>query len=191
MDQRIATLQPMLDSMTDVLNELTPDEAELPTPCPSMNVEQMAEHLAVWVQVFDGAVNDTPLTIDPTTHVVGPDRAAVFAASAGSIMDGLRRRGHDRMMTMTADPMPGEFILNMLLMEYVGHGWDLAQATDRPVRFTTEQAEVALTAAQAIILPEYRGTGMFDAEVTPPPDAAPIDRLAAFLGRDPGWSRRR
>ncbi len=188
MDTRIDTLDTMLQTMADQLAALDPAHGALPTPCAEMTVEDLAEHLAVWIQVFAAAVNDTGVDGDPADHRVGEDRAAVFAKAAAETLDGLRRNGVDRMMTMTSDPIPGELVLNMLLMEYVGHGWDLAQATGTPVPYDAEQAEVALAAAQAIIQPEYRGPHLFDAEVDPGPDATAIDRFVGFLGRDPQWS---
>lgn len=75
-------------------------------------------------------------------------------------------------MTMTSSPLPGEFVVNMLLMEYVGHGWDLCRATGRESPYSDHEADAALTAAQAILQPQYRGTGMFEAEVNVADDAA-------------------
>jgi hypothetical protein len=46
----------------------------------------------------------------------------------------------------------------------------------------------ASAAAQAIIQPQYRGTGMFDHEADTGPNPTPLDQLAAFLGRNPHWS---
>ncbi|MEL7157312.1 MAG: TIGR03086 family metal-binding protein [Actinomycetota bacterium] len=188
MDQRINVLETMLDKMTGQLAALDPRQDDQPTPCPSMTVGDLAEHLAVWMQVFAATTNDTPLDIDPLTHRVGPDRADVFAAAAAETVGGLRRSGHDRLMTMHGDQLPGELVLNMLLMEYVGHGWDLARATRSPLPYTEAEATVALDAAQAIIQPDYRGPELFDAEVAVASGAPAIDRLVGFLGRDPAWS---
>jgi len=39
-----------------------------------------------------------------------------------------------------------------------------------------------------MLKPEYRGPGKtFGYEVEVSDDAGPVDRLVAFLGRDPGW----
>ena len=91
-------------------------------------------------------------------------------------------------MTMTSSPLPGEFVVNMLLMEYIGHGWDLCRATGQASPYSDHEATAALTAARAILQPQYRGTGMVEAEVIVPDDAAPMDRFVAFLGRDPHWT---
>lgn len=188
MDERIDTLAAMFDKTHDLLTEIDGTEHELATPCADYRVGELLEHLAVWVQVFDGAVNDRPLPFDPSSHRIEAGFGEVFAAAAESILAGLRDRGFDREMTMTEHPMPGEFILSMLLMEYVGHGWDLCRSTGRAVPFTEHEAATALAAASTIIAPEYRGTGMFDAIVEVPADAPAIDRYVGFVGRDPQWT---
>ncbi|MEA2686905.1 MAG: hypothetical protein QOE93_2100 [Actinomycetota bacterium] len=71
-------------------------------------------------------------------------------------------------------------------MEYLGHGWDLATATDQTHPATEEQAEAALARAEQTLPAQYRGDGMPFGHAVDVPDTAPaIDRLAAFLGRTP------
>lgn len=187
MDTRLDTLASMLDKTAALVNDVGPDQHRLATPCADFDVAALLNHLAVWIQVFEGAVNDTTPDFDPFSHQVEGDVGETLERSSKSMIAGLRARGFDRMMTMTADPIAGEFILNMVLMEYIGHGWDLARATGRPVPYGDDEAAVALAAAQAIIEPEYRGTGMFGAESDVGDEASQIDRFVAFLGRDPGW----
>ena len=173
----------MLHAFEQVVRSVRPDQLELPTPCDDFNVGDVLSHVAVWVQVFDGAVNDRELDFDPMTASVDAGWGDVLNRAGASIVAGLRERGIDREMVMTANPMPGEFILNMLLMEYVGHGWDLAWALGIAPPHTDAEAEIALAAAQAIIQPQYRGTGMFDEIVEASADASAHDRFAGFLGR--------
>lgn len=186
MDERLDTLASMLDTTSELLADLDGRDLGLATACPDLAVDGLLDHLAVWVQVFAGSATGVPVTFDPLTHHEGGDRAATFAGSAASLLQGLRYHGHDRPMTLRSDPLPGEFVLNMVLSEYIGHGWDLARATGRPVPYGDREASVALDAAQAIIRPEHRGT-MFGPEITVRVDAPPLDRFVAFLGRDPAW----
>ncbi len=188
MDNRIDILDSMFTKTTEVLRSVASNQHGRTTPCGDFDVAAVLNHIAVWVQVFESSVNDTPLPFDPVTHTVTTDWADIFAASSARITDGLRANGFDRPMTMTSSPLPGEFVVNMLLMEYVGHGWDLCRATGRESPYSDHEADAALTAAQAILQPQYRGTGMFEAEVNVADDAAPMDRFVAFLGRDPRWT---
>lgn len=187
MDDRIDTLDAMLDATATLVAEIGDDELDRPTPCAELDVDGVIDHLTVWVQVFAGAADDTPVAFDPFTHHATGDRPATFAAAGRQLVAGLRAHGVDRPMTMTADPLPGQLVLHMVLSEYVGHGWDLARATGRPVPFDDHQAAVALDSARAIIRPEYRETGMFGPEVDVADDAPVLDRFVAFLGRDPAW----
>jgi uncharacterized protein (TIGR03086 family) len=188
MDNRIDILDNMFTKTTNVLRGVTSDQHGRATPCGEFDVAGVLNHIAVWVQVFDSSVNDTPLPFDPMRHTVTTDWADTFEESCARIIEGLRTKGFDRPMTMTSSPLPGEFVVNMLLMEYVGHGWDLCQATGQAPPYSDDEADAALTGAQAILQPQYRGTGMFEAEVSVPADATPMDRFVAFLGRDPRWT---
>jgi uncharacterized protein (TIGR03086 family) len=187
MDSRIDILDHMFTKTKTVLRSVASDQHGRVTPCGDFDVAALLNHIAVWVQVFDSSVNDAPLPFDPMAHTVTADWADTFAASSARIIEGLRTNGFDRPMTMTSSPLPGEFVVNMLLMEYIGHGWDLCQATGQASPYSDHEADAALIGAQAILQPQYRGTGMFEAEVSVPDDAAPMDRFVAFLGRDPGW----
>lgn len=87
-----------------------------------------------------------------------------------------------------SNPMPGEFILNMMLMEYVGHSWDLAQAAGLDLAHNEAESATALQAAQTIVQPEHRGA-MFGPAIEPADNATTIEKYACFVGRDPHWSR--
>lgn len=188
MNEQLTQLDSMLSKTAALIAGVGSEKYSLATPCGEFDVEALLEHMAVWIQVFDSAVNDRPLGFDPNSVRVGDAGAEVFARSATSIIDGLAERGSDRPMTMTTDPIPGVLVLNMLLMEYIGHGWDLCRATGSAVPYSDDEAVVALAAAEAIIEDQYRGTGMFDQKVDVGLQATPVEKLMGFLGRDPHWA---
>ncbi len=190
-DSRIDVLDSMLSKTASALNAINDRHFDLSTPCEDFTVADLLNHVAVWIQVFDGAVNDFKVAFDPMTHRINKGHVATFANASESIMRGLRSRGFDRPMTMTQDPMPGEFILNMLLMEYVGHAWDLTQAIGQAAPHSDDEARAALTAAQEIIMPQYRGTGMFGEETSVRDTATPIEKYVAFIGRNLEWKTRK
>ena len=158
-----------------------------PTPCAGWNVAAVLEHLALWAPLFDAAVHGRPAPYDPAGHRVPGGWAGIVAGAGPSIVDGLRAGGTGQLCSLAGgDPIPGEMVLDMLLAEYIGHGWDLCRAIGLDPPYPPAEAEVALAAAEAILGPEYRGGELFGAEVEVPPGAPAIDRLMAFLGRDPG-----
>ncbi|WP_203737739.1 hypothetical protein [Actinoplanes italicus] len=84
---------------------------------------------------------------------------------------------------------PGSVVVDMLLIEAVTHGWDLARAIGRPWQPDEATAARALAFYRATIKPQWRGPGMaFGYEVPVADDAPMIDRVVAFSGRDPEWT---
>jgi len=175
-------------SCGDLMRAAGGDELSFRTPCPDFDVAALLSHLAVWVQVFDASVNDGEVEFDPRSHHIASGWPELFDTARVNILKGLTTRGIDRAMTMTATPLAGEFVLNMMLCEYIAHGWDLAMAMGRPQPFSEREATVALEAVTAILRPEYRGPNMFDTMVEVPTDAPAIDRFVGFIGRVPHWT---
>jgi len=188
MTTQIEHLESMMNKTAQLMIDIDRDQLADPTPCRDFDVRALLEHLATWVQVFDSAVNETALPFDPSDHRIDEGWAQILQAAAARIVSGLSERGIDRPMAMTSDPIPGSFVLNMMLMEYIGHGWDLARATGTVSPFSDAEATVALNAAQTIIQPEHRGTAMFDHPVPVNEDSDPTKAFVAFTGRDPHWA---
>ncbi len=191
MDDDLDTLQAAFDRTAELLDGLDPSLLDRPTPCAGYTVGALADHVGGWVRVFERAVNDQPQEPDPEGWRGEGHWAESFRASTATILDGLRERGADRPMVMVADPMPGTMILDMMRMEYVGHGWDLAVATGREPAYPDEAVAMASDAAHRMIQPEHRGPDSFFGPVVEVhADAAPVDRYVGFLGRDPSrWGR--
>jgi hypothetical protein len=55
--------------------------------------------------------------------------------------------------------MPGEMALNMILWEYVVHGWVLARATGQPWSPPAGAVGQSLEFAPAMLTPGYQGDG--------------------------------
>ena len=86
--------------------------------------------------------------------------------------------------------MAGDGVLAMALGEYIIHAWDLASATGQTYAAPEAAVGPAHEFLRGMVAPEYRGpdSNFFDDEVPVGDDAAPLDRLLGFAGRDPQWS---
>ncbi len=158
----------------------------LPTPCEGLTVGDLVDHVLGWVQVFAAASTGAPHHGDPDEHERGAEPAEEFRATAARLVAGWNELGFDRKVTMTGGEVPASMAFTMTLMEYMGHGWDLAVATDQPLPFTDAQAAAFLPRAEMTLLPDYRGPGTPFGVVVAVPDTAPaVDRLVGFLGRTP------
>ena len=155
------------------------DQAGLPTPCAEYDVARLVDHLVGWATSFAARVTGGTFEGDPNDFHAGADPTGEFHAGAQTIVAAYRAGRPE------AEGLP----VGLLLMEYVGHGWDLATATGQPVTFTAAEAEPALKMGQQMLKPEYRGPGQaFGLEAEAGEAAGSVDRLVAFLGRSPGWT---
>lgn len=187
----IDLLEAVLDKTATLLDGVTPDQYSDPTPCTDYDVRTLVNHITGWVQVFAEGANGSTFEGDPTAHVAGDDPGAEFRRSAARIVEGWRTHGVDREVALLGGgKMPGQPVLNMTIMEYLTHGWDLATATGQPVPFTEDEAAAALDRAQATLPEQYRGEGQsFGHIVDVPPSAPAVERFIGFMGRDPAAAR--
>src|SRR5205814_713375 len=85
--------------------------------------------------------------------------------------------------------LPGTLVINSLIAEVLGHGWDFGKATGRSWTPDPAVSEQTLAALTPVVLPEYRGAGKpFGPEVEVPGHASSLDRFVAFTGRAPDWT---
>jgi uncharacterized protein (TIGR03086 family) len=75
--------------------------------------------------------------------------------------------------------------VNILSLEFLFHAWGFARATGRDVVVSEPVADYALELAGKVITPEAHGYAGFADSVETPADAAVLDRLIAFTGRQP------
>ena len=73
---------------------------------------------------------------------------------------------------------------NLALSEMLTHTWDLARATGQRMVADDIDVDAVLAGMKHTLKPETRQSS-FAPEMPAPNEAPPIDRLAAFLGRQP------
>jgi uncharacterized protein (TIGR03086 family) len=174
----IDLLESVLDETEATIASVTPGQEHLPTPCPEFDVARIVDHLVGWANSFAARLSGRSVTADPNDYRVGGNSATEFHQAAQTIIGAYREGGEQ------SQKLP----LGFITMEFLVHGWDLATAIGSSVRFQPAAADLALVTGRTMLQPEYRGPGKsFGYEVEVPDAAGPVDRLVAFLGRDPGW----
>lgn len=157
---------------------VTHDQGHLPTPCPDFDVARLVDHLVGWADSFAARLTSRSVEGDPNAYRAGADPATEYQTATRAIIGAYRD---------DAEPSR-QLPLGVILMESLVHGWDLAIATGQPVTFSLAAADAALDAGKQMLKPEYRGPDKaFGNEVDAPEGAGPVERLVAFLGRDPQW----
>ncbi len=77
----------------------------------------------------------------------------------------------------------GERLAAYLVIEVVGHAWDIAGALERTLTISEELAGQVLEVARSFSEETLRAPGMFGPEQQAPDGATPLVELVSFLGR--------
>jgi uncharacterized protein (TIGR03086 family) len=172
-----------------VLRHAGPPDWAAPTPCRGWDVHALVNHLvneqrwapevlrgATLAEVGDRFDGDL-LGRDPLAAWLDASAAAWRAWTAPGALD--------RPVQVTAGPLPARVYGWEMTVDVAVHGWDLAVALGRPSPLGDDLAE-ALLAETGPSMAQWRADGLLAAPVPPAPDAGPVDRLLAWLGREPG-----
>ena len=174
-------LDEVLASTCVVLEGIGADDWARPTPCRDFDVSDLVDHVMTWSTTYAERVGRST----PTDHVdghrsddgTGHPAALRLRELAPIIVTGYRSDSEG------SRALP----LGIVLLDYLGHTWDLAVATGQELRVPDSAVDRALEAGRTMLTPENRGDS-FAPEVPVADDATALERLVAFLGRDPGWT---
>jgi uncharacterized protein (TIGR03086 family) len=190
--QVVADSDRLVDAVQRLVDGVRADQWTAPTPCAEWNVRQLLHHLTngnvIFGRIASGERGPGSITDEErATDWLGDDPAAGFRAAGKLMHDAFMTPGflEARFETPFMGEASGMTIVHMRMNEQLVHGWDLAHATGQRADFPDELAEEALRLWQQRLGDRPR-TGMpFGEPVHLPDDAPAIDRLAAFLGRQP------
>jgi uncharacterized protein (TIGR03086 family) len=168
----------VLDETEAIIAAVRPEQLHGSTPCSDYDVADIINHLVGWARSFAARFTGVAATEDPNEYRTGAHPAVEFHKAAETIV------GAYRTAAEPTNQLPAGFIV----MEFLTHGWDLAAATNRSANFPADAAELGLETARGMLKPEYRGSA-FLPEFEVLPTAGAVDRLVAFMGRNPGWQQ--
>jgi uncharacterized protein (TIGR03086 family) len=169
-----------------LLQNTTNDVLDNPTPCAKWAVRDLLNHIVGGGYMIGNALqgNAAPATADAPTDLVGNDPLVAWDGAFTVFSEGIDTPGAlEREVELPFGTMTGGMLLEILKFDLLVHAWDLATATDQPFDPPADVVEPASATAQMMINPDLRTGDPFGPEVTPPTDASPIERLAAFTGR--------
>ena len=161
-----------------VLQRLTEEDLSRPTPCTEYTVGDVGQHLVrsmVLLASVAGQQIDTPATGTPDTTV---------AATAEAALAAWRHRGLAGSVAVGRSVLPASLAVEIIPLELLVHGWDIAHATGYDIDVTPEVAAYVLDRARELITEDKRGRS-FAAEVPAGAEATVLQRLIAFTGRAP------
>lgn len=180
--EQLDELGPLLGG---VASGIAADRLESPTPCADFTVRGVLGHMITGATQFAAAfLGDAPPAVGPDV-AEGPDVVARAGAALGDLIGAIRSPGAlDRTVASPFGALAGDAFARFVVLDGLVHGWDLAVATGQ-----TYEPSDALVAdvdafARDAIAPAMRDGDTFAAAVDAPASATPIERLAAFTGRD-------
>jgi uncharacterized protein (TIGR03086 family) len=182
-------LEPSIRYALGVVLAVSPELLSRPTPCQEWDLRMLLRHAceslaAVHEGTRAGRVGLAPAEED--ADVMG-DPARAFRIRAGALLDtwtGQRER--PTVLDIAGCPLSGSLMASAVALEMAVHGWDISQACGRGEPIPPLLAvELLLTAP--LLVPADDRYPLFAAPVAIAATASPSDRLAAFLGRTPGY----
>ena len=161
-----------------VLRRLTEDDLARPSPCTEYTVGEVGQHL-VRSMVLLASVAGERLG----SPAAGPLEGQV-TATAEAALAAWQRRGLGGSVAVGRSTVPARLAVEIIPLELLVHGWDIARATGSQIDIAPEVADYVLGRARELITEDKRGRS-FAAEVPAGPTATNLERLIAFTGRVP------
>jgi len=187
-DDPIAMLSRALNQAGAVIAGVRPEQAAMPTPCPSWDVRTLVNHVVDEIRRFAEMTN-TGKRGTSEGDVIGDNWMDAYRVAADSLLAAWQQPGAmDRTHRMPGGEIPASWAVGQHITELVIHTWDIAKATGQPTDLDPQLGHLAFEWAVDNLRPECRGdetTGHhIGPEVTVRDDAPLYERLATFSGRD-------
>jgi len=187
-------LGPATSQLARIVREVRDDQLTAATPCRDTTVGDLLDHVDGVAMAFTATATKTRL----------PEGQGQASADASRLADDWRTRIPARLaalaqawqddsawtgMTQAGGlDLPGELAGVIALDEVIVHGWDIAVASGQDFHCEPELAAAALGFARQAAARNPEGTpGLFGPPVPVPAQAAVLDQLLGFTGRDPAW----
>lgn len=175
-----------LDQTGRIVEGIQPDQLASPTPCSEWDVKTLVAHLVAGNLNSAARAEGKPPQADDSEDLLGDNPAQAYRQSAEAAKRAWRQPGRlDQLYEMPMGTLPGRAVLSIRLLESVAHGWDLARGTGQAPTYDDDIVQAALDVAQANLGGERPAGFPFAPVVETSGNLPAIDRLAAFLGRQP------
>jgi len=185
-ENMISLLRRVVPVTSRLIAAVPTDAWSAPTPCEDMTTLELVGHIVAAIEQFTDVAEGMPLDPSAQRPLTAEDARQEFDAASERALASWSAPGvGDRLYDMPWGEEPGARLIGFLVIEELGHGWDLARATDQDPAFADDVVIATLDMARAYDDESIRVPEMFGPVVEIADDARPIDRLAAYLGRRP------
>jgi uncharacterized protein (TIGR03086 family) len=174
----VTQLEALGPHLGGVVAGISPDQLDAPTPCADFTVRGVLEHMLTGATAFAAAYRGQEAAAPDLSDPLGD-----FGEVLGDLVSAISAPGAlDQTVAAPFGELPGETFARFVVLDGLVHGWDMASATGQAYEPPDELvAEADAFARQA--LDPLRDGQTFAAATDPKADASPMERLAAYTGR--------
>jgi uncharacterized protein (TIGR03086 family) len=166
-----------------VLRRLTEDDLPRPSPCAEYTVGEVGHHVVRSMVLLASVAGEQTAADSAAGPAAGPLEEQV-TVTAEAALTAWRRRGLGGSVAVGRSTLPASLAVEIIPLELLVHGWDVARATGQHIEVPPEVAGHVLNRARELITEDKRGRS-FAAEVPVGQEATVLQRLIAFTGRVP------
>lgn len=185
----IGGLSQALDATGVLVAGVGPKQWAAGTPCTGWTVRDLVHHVVAGNRLFAEVLSGVDLGVAVSrvsSDQLGEDPVGSYTASARELVDAFSAPDVlSRTVTVPFGTVPGQVALHLRIVEALVHGWDLGTATGQRLQAPADlvESELHFTRGALATVPIERSP--FGPPQPVAAEAAPIDRLAALLGRSP------
>ena len=165
-----------------VLGRLTADDLSRPTPCAEYTAGDVGRHV-VRSMVLLASVAGEQIG-EPAADLAAGLLEEQVTVTAEAALAAWRRRGLGGTVAVGRSSLPASLAVEIIPLELLVHGWDIARATGSAIDVTPEVAGYVLSRARELVTDDKRGRS-FAVEVPVRASATVLEQLIAFTGREP------
>ncbi len=177
-------------TITGIVRAVADTDLDSPTPCTDFDLRTLLTHFAGTTTAFVHAGSSRSLDPDDPwgsnvklsqewpSQIEGNLSQIATGWSRAEALDG----------SIDGSQMPARALGEMLLIEVILHGWDVARASGQQVEISDALGAEVLRCVSATA-DQGREFHAYGPEVTVAEDASDLDKALGLAGRDPNWTR--
>jgi uncharacterized protein (TIGR03086 family) len=177
----------------ELVTTVTDADLSKPTPCRAWTLYGLLAHMATQHYGFAAASRSESDPAIWKLRDLGDDPVKAYVESAEHVLDAFAQPGVAERTFPLAEfgpdaAFPGAQAVSFHFIDYIVHSWDVAKSLGKTVTFEPATLEAATAVAQIVPTGDVRrapGTP-FAADIPWSADN-PLDRIVAYLGRNPDW----
>ncbi len=185
----------------DVVNDVTPADLSLPTPCDGWTLLDLLAHMTVQHRGFAAAARgfgaDLEIwRVESVIDAVKSDHVRAYSDAAHDVIDAFGADGTPEALFELPEfgvgaVFPGALAMGFHFVDYVVHGWDVAASRGTSYELPADVVDAVLPLALAVPDGEYRLTAKTPfAPAVEQVDTDHFARILRHLGRRPDWAQR-